>query len=261
AEHAVIEPASVIGQTFVRPALETLVADAVRPRLDEHLGTLVTKQLVRPDPTTSPDAFRFEHILIRDAAYNRLLNRARADLHERFGEWAEQVNRDRNRETEYEEILGYHLEQAYRYLGQLGPLDDHGVGVGVRAAAKLAATGRRAFERGDMAAAANLLERATALRPALDPARLALFPELGRMLVLLLSGAGEQWEEQAHEAARDAIERCQEAGDDAGLARAWRLLGWIAGRAWRLGETADALQRAIECARRAGDVRQERRAS
>ncbi|HZQ66004.1 MAG TPA: adenylate/guanylate cyclase domain-containing protein [Gaiellaceae bacterium] len=299
AERAVIEPASVIGQTFVRPALETLVADAVRPRLDEHLGTLVTKQLVRPDPTTSPDAFRFEHILIRDAAYNRLLKRARADLHERFVEWAEQVNRDRNRETEYEEILGYHLEQAYRYLGQLGPLDDHGVGVGVRAAAKLAATGRRAFERGDMAAAANLLERATALRPALDPARLALFPELGealmqigafehaaslledavataevageptlaanaelvRMLVLLLSGAGEQWEEQAHEAARDAIERCQEAGDDAGLARAWRLLGWIAGRAWRLGETADALQRAIECARRAGDVRQERRAS
>ena len=30
------------------------------------------------------------------------------------------------RETEFEEILGYHLEQAVRYRRELGPLDDHG---------------------------------------------------------------------------------------------------------------------------------------
>jgi len=179
----VIEPASVIGLNFMRPALIELVVDAVRPEVNSHLTTLTQKQLIRPDRPTSADDFRFEHILIRDAAYNRVLKRTRANLHERFANWAEQVNRDRQRETEYEEILGYHLEQAYRYLFQLGPIDDHARTIGDRAATKLAATGRRAFERGDMAAAANLLERATALLEPLDPRRLALFPELGEALL------------------------------------------------------------------------------
>ena len=264
-----------------------------------HLTTLTQKQLIRPDRPTSADDFRFEHILIRDAAYNRVLKRTRASLHERFANWAEQVNRDRQRETEYEEILGYHLEQAYRYLFQLGPIDDHARTIGDRAAAKLAATGRRAFERGDMAAAANLLERATSLLEPLDPTRLALFPELGeallqigdfahaesllqdavataevaneptlaanaelvRMLVLLLSGDSAGWEAAATKAAEDAIELCRRAGDEAGLARAWRLLAWMHGQAGRYEDAARALEQAIGCARNAGDVRQERRAS
>ncbi len=298
-QRAVIEPASVIGLNFMRPALSELVVDPVRPELPSHLTTLTQKQLIRPDRPTSADDFRFEHILIRDAAYNRVLKRTRASLHERFANWAEQVNRDRQRETEYEEILGYHLEQAYRYLFQLGPIDDHARTIGDRAAAKLAATGRRAFERGDMAAAANLLERATSLLEPLDPTRLALFPELGeallqigdfahaesllqdavataevaneptlaanaelvRMLVLLLSGDSAGWEAAATKAAEDAIELCRRAGDEAGLARAWRLLAWMHGQAGRYEDAARALEQAIGCARNAGDVRQERRAS
>ena len=298
-QRAVIEPASVIGVNFMRPALNELVLDAVRPEVDAHLATLTQKQLIRPDRPTSADDFRFEHVLIRDAAYNRVLKRTRATLHERFANWAEQVNRDRQRETEYEEILGYHLEQAYRYLFQLGPIDDHARTIGERAATKLAATGRRAFERGDMAAAANLLERATALLEPLDPRRLALFPELGeallqvgefahaesllqdavataevaneptlaanaelvRMLVVLLSGESEDWEGVATKAAEEAIELCERAGDDVGLARAHRLLAWMHGRAARWGAAAASLEHAIDCARRAGDLRQERRAS
>jgi predicted ATPase len=297
-QRAVLEPASVIGLQFARPALEELVAAAVRPELDGHLDTLMRKQLVRPDVPDS-HAYRFEHIMIRDATYNRLLKRRRAELHERFATWAEGVNRDRHREVEYEEILGYHLEQAYRYLVQLGPVDDHGLAIARRGADKLAATGRRAFERGDMAAAAGLLERATALLPPLDPDRLALFPELGealmqvgelaraaslledavataelagqptlatnarlvQTLVALLSGASKRWEDEASEVAYRAIELCEQAGDDTGLARAWRVLGWIHGKACRLAETGAALERAIEHARRADDVRQERRAS
>jgi class 3 adenylate cyclase/tetratricopeptide (TPR) repeat protein len=298
-QRAVIEPASVIGVNFMRPALNELVLDAVRPEVDAHLVTLTQKQLIRPDRPTSADDFRFEHVLIRDAAYNRVLKRTRATLHERFANWAEQVNRDRQRETEYEEILGYHLEQAYRYLFQLGPIDDHARTIGERAATKLAATGRRAFERGDMAAAANLLERATSLLEPLDPRRLALFPELGeallqvgdfahaesllqdavataevaneptlaanaelvRMLVVLLSGESEDWEGTAAKAAEEAIELCERAGDDVGLARAHRLLAWMHGRAARWGAAAASLEHAIDCARRAGDLRQERRAS
>lgn len=41
------------------------------------------KELVRPERSILPgdDAFRFRHILIRDAAYDALPNVTRADLH------------------------------------------------------------------------------------------------------------------------------------------------------------------------------------
>ena len=83
----------------------------------------------------------------------------------------ERVNRERDRQAQFDEILGYHLEQAYQYLSELGPLDEHGQELGRRAAARLSDAGRRAFARGDMAAAANLLRRAAALLPPKDPAR------------------------------------------------------------------------------------------
>ena len=47
--------------------------------------------------------------------------------------WADGVNAERARGGEYEEILGYHLEQAHRYLGELGPLDGHGRDLGRQA--------------------------------------------------------------------------------------------------------------------------------
>src|SRR6266487_3805341 len=45
---------------------------------------------------------------------------------------------------------------------------------------RLAASGLRAYARGDTLAAADLLERATSLLPADDPGRLSLLPPLGR---------------------------------------------------------------------------------
>ena len=47
---------------------------------------------------------------------DQLPKRARATLHERFVRVGRsRVNRERDREQEFEEILGYHLEQAFRY--------------------------------------------------------------------------------------------------------------------------------------------------
>ena len=60
-------------------------------------------------------------------------------------------------------MLGWHLERAYRFLTELGPVDAHGRQVAEAAAAQLAAAGRVATGRGDLPAAANLLERAIAL--------------------------------------------------------------------------------------------------
>jgi class 3 adenylate cyclase len=143
---AVVECASVIGLVFPKAAVTELAPTAVRAEIDAHLDALTRRRLVRPYPDAQA-SYRFNHILIRDAAYQRLLKRTRATLHERVVDWADRVNRDRA--PEFEEILGYHLEQAHRYLSELGPLDEHGREVGRRAAERLASSGRRAFGRGD----------------------------------------------------------------------------------------------------------------
>jgi tetratricopeptide (TPR) repeat protein len=82
-------------------------------------------------------------------------------LHERFAGWLEGSLGERI--AEYEAILGYHLEQAYRYRSELGLVDDDTRALGERAAGFLAAAGRRALERSDDHAAVTLLERALAI--------------------------------------------------------------------------------------------------
>jgi phenylacetate-CoA oxygenase PaaJ subunit len=178
-ERAVVEPASVIGLVFAEPAVEAMVPDGLRLAVPDHLSHLDRKQFVHPAAGEEDPLFRFHHILVRDAAYQSLLKRARANLHEQFVAWAEPVNRDRGRETEFEEILGYHLEQAVRYRSELGPLDAGGRELAVRAAVKLGSAGRRAFARSDLPAAGNLLQRAIALLPADDVVRLELLYDLG----------------------------------------------------------------------------------
>jgi class 3 adenylate cyclase/tetratricopeptide (TPR) repeat protein len=296
-ERAVIEPASVIGQIFATDAVRSLAPEQVRSHVPARLITLRDRQLVEPDARSDEDAYRFHHILIRDTAYEGILKRARATFHEGFVGWADSVNREGA--TEYEEILGYHLEQAHRYLSELGPLDDHGRALGSDGSRRLASAGRRAFTRGDVPAAANLLGRAAALLPGGDPVRVELLPEVGeallqvgrfqdaersleeaiarsrtlglssveahaalvRLLVRLRSGHADGWKDEAAVTVAEAMAVFESAGDHAGLAKSWRLLAWIHGTACHFGRAADASERALEHARIAGDLRQERLAA
>ena len=88
-----------------------------RPRCDRGSRRACNRSCARSssEPYRSEipqeDAFRFTHILIRDAAYQGIPKAARADMHERLAEWIEL--RTRKLAGEYEEILGYHLEQAH----------------------------------------------------------------------------------------------------------------------------------------------------
>ncbi len=184
-ERQVIDPASVIGLGFAVDAVVNLVPEEAASAVPLRLQALTAKQFVRPTSTSEEDFYRFGHSVIKDAAYRSLLKRTRANLHERFVSWAEPVNRERGREIEFEEILGYHLEQAYLYRTELGPVDAAGRDVGRRASEKLASAGRRAMGRGDTPAAVGLLRRAIAVRPVDDPGRLALAPDLGTALVEL----------------------------------------------------------------------------
>src|SRR5438094_3793941 len=94
---------------------------------------------------------------IRDTAYAGTPKATRAQLHQAFAEWLETSTGDRV--VEYEEILGYHLEQAYRYRAELGPVDETARTVGDRAARRLLAAGHRATDRGDVPARVNLFGR------------------------------------------------------------------------------------------------------
>ena len=101
---------------------------------------------------------RFHHVLIRDAAYRRLLKGTRAELHARLADWIEAQVGDA---PEHDETIGWHLEQAHQHLRELGPLDAKGRALGERAARRLAAAGRRALARDDLPLAASLLGRAS----------------------------------------------------------------------------------------------------
>ena len=138
-ERSVIEPASVVGYVFPEAAVTALTPPDISPRVRTELSSLAHKHLVSPVEDGDEGAHRFQHIMIRDTAYDGILKRARADLHERFVGWADGVNRDRG--VEFEEILGYHLEQAWKYLSELGPLDEHGRAIGEDGARRLASAG------------------------------------------------------------------------------------------------------------------------
>ena len=119
--------------------------------------------MIRPDRAefAGEDAFRFRHLLIRDAAYQAMPKEQRADLHERFAAWLEHAAGERA--AEYEEILAHHLEQAYRYRTELGTIDDRTRALGGDAATHLRKSADRALDRGDFAGARQMLTRAAAI--------------------------------------------------------------------------------------------------
>ena len=181
-ERSAIEPASVIGLQFASPAVASMAPERLKATINDQLQALARKQFVHAVAMPDDDPiYRFHHHLVRDTIYNGVLKRTRATLHVDFVRWADKINAERGRGLEFEEILGYHLEQAQRYLGELGPLDEKAREIGRDGARRLSSAGRRAFARGDMQAAANLLRRAVALLAETDPLRLPLLPELGEV--------------------------------------------------------------------------------
>ena len=166
AERTLLEHASVVGKEFWLRAVVDLDADPAA------LPALARKELIQPYRSSvfpDDDAYRFRHDLIRDAAYEALPKAMRAELHERAANWL------RDQLSEFEEIVGYHLEQAHRYRAELGEPDETLAG---RAGEVLGKAGLRAADRADVPAAINLLSRAVELLPEEDARRVALLPDL-----------------------------------------------------------------------------------
>ena len=297
-ERAVLQRASVIGQVFWWGAVADLSPPEEAGTVAARLHALVRKGLVRPDRRTfaGEDGFRFGHILIRDAAYDSMPKRQRADLHERFADWAEERA---GGGAELDEIIGHHLEQAHALKLELGPAGEAEHALADRAASRLRRAGRRAVGRADIHAARTLLERAAALLAEDDVRRLELVPELGLVLTesgeltraeevlsalldgragadeaLVLAARIERvalrlrsdprggWERdlQLVEEALPALEERvpHDASTHRALARGWFLVGLVRGL-WvgRIARGEEALERARTHARAAGDRRQE----
>ena len=168
AERMVLERASIEGKSFHRGAVVELAPDVMRDTVPTQLRSLARKELVRPDRPdfASDEAFRFRHLLIRDAAYGALPKEIRADLHARFAGWLSRMAADHV--AEYDEILGYHYQQAVGYRSELGLADEETANLRRAAVDHLAAAGERALDRNDIAAARKLLATATELLPADD---------------------------------------------------------------------------------------------
>jgi class 3 adenylate cyclase len=82
-ERDLIGRAAVVGKVFQRSAVSELSPPERREELGPRLMTLVRKELVRPDrsATTGDEAFRFRHLLVRDAAYASLTKDRRRAAH------------------------------------------------------------------------------------------------------------------------------------------------------------------------------------
>src|SRR5581483_1356600 len=83
-ERSVLERGAVEGQLFHSDAVAALVSPP--GPVERELVGLVRADLVRParPQFAIGDAYRFRHLLIRDAAYDALPKATRAELHERF---------------------------------------------------------------------------------------------------------------------------------------------------------------------------------
>jgi tetratricopeptide (TPR) repeat protein len=293
-ERAVVEHAAVEGKVFYENAVCEEAPEVLRPRVAAALGSLLRKELIRPDrPGLGGRTYRFRHLLIRDAAYDSIPKQARARLHEDFAGWLERAARDRA--AEYEEVVGYHFEQAYRYRTELEPIDDAARELGKRAAERLGAAGRRALVRSDAPAGVNLISRAVAtLRPD-DPLRVELIPNVrsiqgmsgdlswaDRALTEAVEAAATSGDrrlaahalvqrgllrlftesdvtsEELLDAAGRAIVVFEEFGDELGLARAWRLVAQAHYLAQRAAASAAAAEEALARIRRVGDPFEER---
>jgi class 3 adenylate cyclase/tetratricopeptide (TPR) repeat protein len=284
-----LERGAVEGEVFHQGAVVELSETPERARVPERLDALVHDDFVRPAPANLSGelAFRFKHLLVREAAYGATAKKLRAELHERFAMWLEQ--RAGDRVAEYEEILGYHLEQSYRYLTELGSSEAETSRIAERAAGHLAAAARHAETLGDFEAVATLLERALSLGFVEPHERLRLQVELGGALGVtrrqreadeILTGAcldaerlgepglaararvrrgwnstGDPLITAAQRAAdcEEAMEIFVELGDDRGLADARRLHALSLSQMGRTGEALAELQLALRHAKACGD--------
>src|SRR5215472_651506 len=261
-ERGLMERAAVIGLEFPSPAVAALAAGGdLESNLGPLLSALCGKRLVRPiDVRPDGTDYQFSHILVRDAAYDRLLKRTRARLHERYADWLLKVSG--TRAAEFEEIIGYHLEQSFRYQTELEHIDARSRALGERAAGLLdeghpgrplllLQAGEALTGAGELTAAGATLEAARNGAALLGNDAVGRSAELAALHLRYTTDSTS-----AHDSivarVRELLPLLEEADDHHGLARAWRLLTYVHMTATQWGVAAEAAEQAIRHTEQAG---------
>jgi class 3 adenylate cyclase/tetratricopeptide (TPR) repeat protein len=268
-EQDVLLRAAVPGNRFSVPELGALLdaEPAVGDPPEQALGTLTERRLIQPERVT--DAYRFSGVLIRDVAYNTLSKRARLRYHEVLAAWYQ-------RRTQSPDLVGLHLERAYRLAADLHPADPRVRRLRIDAAQTLASAGARALRGSDLPWAADLLTQALDLHDESSPERTAVGVQLAEAQLLLGTDpdAQQTLRTLAGQAAADGDQRTAaharlllaalelpgptavedalatvpvfEAADDhLGLARAWLRVGQLRQLGGHYSEAEELLRRAL----------------
>ena len=276
-ERAVLERASVIGRSFPLDAVLQLIPPAEQEQAHARVFELVRRGLIRPDVMSETDGFRFQHALIREAVYEGMPKALRADLHETVAAQLDGTDAA-------PAVVGYHLEHTFLLRRELGLRDAE---LAKRAGRLLRLAAEETLSRTDAPATISLLERARALLPDDDRELPSLLTSLGAArlnggdlpgaesalleavdaavalgqraaelharieLQFMRAFAEETPVEESVELAEEAIAELEPLGDELALARAWwlRSTGDLAAGRWRA--RGEAIERALEHARRA----------
>jgi class 3 adenylate cyclase/tetratricopeptide (TPR) repeat protein len=285
----VLERAAVLGLAFDRAHLVAILSEADAIDVGATLRELAQRDFVVADPEAPGDGYRFRHALTREAAYDGIPKSLRVRLHTAAAE----LLADEPEGEARDEQMGYHLEQAHHAVRDLGETDAGTQPLAERAGTHLAAAGRAAAGRGDVRAAAGLLERAPPLLPRPHPDRPEVLADLHEALLFageierseapvseLLAGLDPGDHSVVAERARlqqtmlrflldpgatsaivfreeveRSIRRFEEAGDEPSLAAALADLATIR---WMAGDAEgmlDAAERALAHARASGSRR------
>jgi DNA-binding SARP family transcriptional activator len=270
-ERATLQRAAVVGREFSRGAVAALAPPDLA--VDAHLLALARRGFVRalPEPLPGDDAYRFHHVLLRDAAYATLTKEQRADLHERVAAW---LDRDGPGD---DALVGYHLEQAAVLSKETGRDADE---LAAAAGERLGSAGSQAWARNDGWAARGLLERALRLLPhgslratitfewsillhtqgrdraadaALEEALADAVAAGARAIEIrarlelarLAHGRGEVSSDELLASATEAIAALETAHDDRGLGRAWLTVSDVYSFRCQMEAMGEAAERAF----------------
>ena len=209
-EREVLARAAVEGVVFHRSVLTALADDELPAKEGAATMALMRKGFITTAVPEIPgeDAFRFHHVLLRDAAYQALPKERRARMHVRVADWMDTVL------THHHELIGHHLREAWRYMGELDADQAVRQKLGLRAASELELAANFAVVRSALPAAARLLGQAAAMLPERSRGRVKVLVELGD--VLLTSGRLQE----AEQTLTEAVGVAQAIGDASGAAHA-----------------------------------------
>jgi class 3 adenylate cyclase len=232
---------SVIGRA-VWPSALAAVAGRSSARVSDRLRALELDGFLTQGPRSSvagEPEYRFDHELIRDAAYAGIPRSERMAFHRQLAEWTELLSPDRSGDRA--EMLAHHYKCAYELARATGA-DSAPLATAARHA--LRAAGDRAVALQDFPAAERHFRRALALWPTDDPERPYLLLRLGKSVYRASTRGAE--------VLAGAAAELQAIGDPGAAAEAETFLAYLAHHDGRRAELEAHLDRAVALVRDSG---------